>query len=83
MGGGGGGLGKCTILANVPGIEHILAIKVLMPSGEGGGGSRQMHYSANVPGIEHILAIKVLMPMGVGGVMSPNTPPQKSPHIQI
>ena len=47
-------------LANVPGIEDILAIKVLMPVG-GGGGSRQMHYLANVPGIEDILAIKVLL----------------------
>ena len=75
---GGGCPGKCTIwlmshLANVPGIEHILAIKVHMPVGRvgggwgGGGRSGQMHYLANVPGIEHILAIKMPMPMGREG----------------
>ena len=40
---GGGGVGQMHYLANVPQIEHILAIKVLMPVGGGGGGSRQMH----------------------------------------
>ena len=34
-------------LANVPGIEHILAIKLLMPpcvcGGGGGGGARSRH----------------------------------------
>ena len=36
-GGGGGGSRQMHYLANVPGIEHILAIKVLMPVGGGGG----------------------------------------------
>ena len=36
---GGGGSRQMQYLANVPGIEHILAIKVLMPvCGVGGGG---------------------------------------------
>ena len=37
-------------LANVPQIEHILAIKVLMPVG---GGSRHMHYLADVKKSAH------------------------------
>ena len=49
-------------LANVPGIEQVLAIKVLMPDWQGDGGFGQMHYLANVAGIKQILAIKVLMP---------------------
>ena len=35
--GGGGGSRQMNYLANVLGIEHILAIKVLMPMGGGGG----------------------------------------------
>ena len=59
---GGGGSGQIHYLTNVPGIEHIMAIKVLMQLVVGGGGvSRQMHYLANVLGIEHILAIIVLI----------------------
>ena len=48
-------------LANVPGIEHTLAIKNCSCP-RGGGGSGQMHYLANVPRIEHILAKKSSCP---------------------
>ena len=52
----GGGSRQMHYLANIPGIEHILAIKVLMPVG--GGGSGHMHHLANVPK-------KVLMPSNI------------------
>ena len=52
--------GKMHYSGNVPGNEHILATKVLMPHGGGGVGVEGVRENALfIQGNEHILATKV------------------------